>query len=249
MWWWWVREYFGHTFDERLCDFFGFWSSEESQKSLALLLLHAAAIFFLSVCFGPTCRRETTSLMTPIRVAPVLTPPTARWCCSCMQRKQRTISTSSVGLFSCQDLCGYFFNFSILDSPYTARNSSPQTQSSQDALTLMHLFCFIFFDYSGRGAVSQAHLVHITKQKYIESEMRLFFWQSPDEQGFCATANHYDRYMKNVTFLLTCLPSINSVPLFENHVLCSHGVTVVGLMSFSFFSSSSCLLLQVTLRL
>lgn len=64
--------------------------------------------------------------------------------------------------------------------------------------------------------------------------MRLFFWQSPDEQGFCATANQYDRYMKNVSFLLTCLPSINSVPLFENHVLCSHGVRVVGLMSFLF---------------
>lgn len=40
--------------------------------------------------------------------------------------------------------------------------------------------------------------------------------------------------MKNITFLLTFLPFINSVPLFENHVLCSHSATIVGLMSFFF---------------
>lgn len=224
----------------------GFWSSEESQKSLALLLLHAAAIFFVCL-FWSDVSLQLWRLPQHVGAALVCKEnkgqfPCHRWVyslCRCYITWHCPFSNMRV----------HFFYFSILDSPYTARNSSPQTQSSQDALTLMHLFCFIFFDCSGRSAVSQTHLVHKTKQNYIESEMRLFFWQSPDEQGFCAAANQYDRYMKNVTFLLTRLPSINSVPPFENHVLCSHGVTVVGLMSFSFFSSSSCLLLQVTPRL
>lgn len=158
MWWWWVREYFGHTVDERLCDFFGFWSSEESQKSLALLLLHAAAIFFVCLIWSdvPTridviddvdSRRPSSDASHSALVLLLYAKKTkdnfhvVGWfilvsgsLCRCYITWHCSFSNIRVR----------FFNFSILDSPYTAHNSSPQTQSSQDALTLMHLFCFIF---------------------------------------------------------------------------------------------------------
>lgn len=48
---------------------------------------------------------------------------------------------------------------------------------------------------------------------------------------FVATANQYNSHLRHIAFLLTCLRCINSEPLFENYVLCSHSVMVVGLMS------------------
>lgn len=137
------------------CDFFGFWSSEESQKSLALLLLHAATIFLVFLFWSVVPTR--IDVIDDVNASPQLwrLPKHVGAALVCKENKGHVIGgfiLVSRSLCRCyitwhcsfSNIRVHFLNFSILDSPDTAHNSSPQTQSSQDALTLMHLFCFIF---------------------------------------------------------------------------------------------------------
>lgn len=119
---------------------------------------HFYFFFVCFVCFGSTCRRESSSDASHSTLVLLLYAKKTKdnfhviggfilvsgSLCRCYITWHCSFSNIRV----------HFFNFSILDSPYTALNSSPQTQSSQDALTLMHWFCFIFIFWLQRKKCS-----------------------------------------------------------------------------------------------
>lgn len=91
------------------------------------------------------------------------------------------------------------FQLSHLRFSLTPHSSSPLTQSSQDVLTLMYSFCFFL-------CLVIAEEVQF-RQSPVEHVLVFFVFLRQPIRRNC--------YMKNVTFLLTCLPCINSEPLFK----------------------------------